>query len=66
MSAFPARDDADLSVLRRDKPESLDRIAMGTALTNLTRLEFPRRYGTLELDRLLMKPGGSLDNTVVG
>ena len=32
---------------------------MGTAVTNLTRLDFPRQYGTLELDRLIMKPGGA-------
>ena len=31
---------------------------MGTAVTNLTRLDFPREYGALELDRLIMKPGG--------
>jgi hypothetical protein len=39
--------------------ESLDRITMGTAVTNLTRLDFPREYGALELDRLIMKPGGA-------
>ena len=32
---------------------------MGTAVTNLTRMDFPRQYGTLELDRLIMKPGGA-------
>ncbi|MFC1904378.1 hypothetical protein ACFLXT_01225 [Chloroflexota bacterium] len=32
---------------------------MGTAVTNLTRLDFPRTYGTLELDRLFMHPGGA-------
>ena len=31
---------------------------MGTAVTNLTRLDFPIKYGALELDRLIMKPGG--------
>ena len=31
---------------------------MGTAVTNLARLDFPRKYGELELDRLIMKPGG--------
>jgi len=39
--------------------ESLDRIMMGTAVTNLTRMDFPRTYGALELDRLIMKPGGA-------
>ena len=32
---------------------------MGTAVTNLTRLDFPKMYGTLELDRLIMHPGGA-------
>ena len=32
---------------------------MGTAVTNLTRMDFPREYGPLQLDRLIMKPGGA-------
>ena len=32
---------------------------MGTAVTNLTRMDFARTYGTLELDRLIMNPGGT-------
>ena len=59
ISAFSTRDDVVLSILKRDKMESLDRITMGTAITNLTRLDFPREYGELELDRLIMKPGGA-------
>jgi hypothetical protein len=59
LSAFAARDDVVLSVLKRDKIETLDRIAMGTAVTNLTRLDFPSQYGALELDRLIMNPGGA-------
>ena len=39
--------------------ESLDRKIMGTAVTNLTRMDFPREYGSLELDRLIMHPGGA-------
>jgi len=39
--------------------ESLDKVIMGTAVTNLTRLDFPRKYGPLELDRLIMHPGGA-------
>mgnify|MGYP001152957787 CR=1 FL=1 len=27
--------------------------------TNLTRMDFPRTYGALELDRLIMQPGGA-------
>jgi NRPS condensation-like uncharacterized protein len=59
ISAFSTRDDTVLAILKRDKMESLDRIIMGTAVTNLTRLDFPRKYGALELDRLMMKPGGA-------
>ena len=32
---------------------------MGTAVTNLTRMDFPSKYGALELDRLIMNPGGA-------
>ena len=59
LAAFGGRDDVVLSLLKREKMDSLDEIAMGTAVTNLGRLDFPRAYGTLELDRLIMKPGGA-------
>ena len=39
--------------------ESLDMITMDTAVTNLTRLDFPRMCGALQLERLVMKPGGA-------
>jgi len=70
LSAFSKRDDVVSSVLKREKMDSLDRINMGTAVTNLTRLDFPRKYGPLELDRLIMNPGGAyplvLVNLVLG
>ena len=70
LSAFNKRDDVVLSILKRDKMDSLDRISMGTAVTNLTRMDFPRQYGPLTLDRLLIKPGGAFPlanvNLVVG
>ena len=59
LSAFSQRDDVVLSILKRDKMDSLDKIIMGTAITNLTRMNFPRKYGPLELDRLIMHPGGA-------
>ncbi len=59
LSAFSTRDDVVLSILKRDRMESLDRIVMGTAVTNLGRLDFPVKYGALELERLIMKPGGA-------
>ena len=59
LSAFSQKDDVVLAVLKRDKMESLDWKIMGTAVTNLTRMDFPRKYGSLELDRLIMHPGGA-------
>ncbi|NLE76470.1 MAG: hypothetical protein GX605_06925 [Chloroflexi bacterium] len=58
LSAFGRRDDVVRSILRREGQDSLDRVFLGTAVTNLTRMNFPRQYGTLELDRLIMQPGG--------
>jgi len=59
LSAFSQREDVVLGILKRDKMESLDRKIMGTAVTNLTRMDFSRKYGALELDRLIMHPGGA-------
>jgi len=59
LSAFSQEDDTVLGILKRDKMESLDRKIMGTAVTNLTRMDFSRTYGSLELDRLIMHPGGA-------
>ena len=39
---------------------------MGTAVTNLTRMDFPRRYGNLKLERLILQPGGAFPLTQVG
>jgi hypothetical protein len=58
LSDFGKRDDVVLSILKRDKMDTLDKIFMGTAVTNLTRMDFPIKCGELELDRLMMKPGG--------
>lgn len=58
LSAFARRGDTVLSILKRDKMDTLERITMGTAVTNLGRLDFPRRYGELELERLILQPGG--------
>ncbi|MBN1966178.1 MAG: hypothetical protein JW910_16140 [Anaerolineae bacterium] len=70
LAAFSQRDDVVLDVLKRDKQESLDRLIMGAAITNLTRMDFPTHYGPLELDRLIMHPGGAFPlvnvNLVVG
>lgn len=67
---FSRRKDVVQGILKRDKMESPDRVFMGTAITNLTRLDFPTTYGPLELERLIMKPGGAFPlasvNLVVG
>jgi len=59
LSAFSKRDDVVSSLLKREKMEALDKLFMGTAVTNLTRMGFPREYGGLELDRLIFIPGGA-------
>ncbi len=59
ISAFSTRNDVVLSILKRNKMDSLNRIFMGTAITNLTRMDFPSKYGQLELDRLIMNPGSA-------
>ena len=59
LSAFSKRDDVVSSILKREKMDSLDKIVMGMAVTNLTRMDFPREYRALELDRLIMNPGGA-------
>ena len=70
LSAFATRDDVVTSFLRRGKLDSLDDVIMGTAVTNSGRLDIPKRYGALELDRLIMNPGGGFPlvniNMVVG
>jgi hypothetical protein len=70
LMTFGQRDDVVLGLLKRDRRASLDRIFMGTAVTNLTRMDFDRTYGSLELDRLIMQPGGAFPlvnvNLVIG
>ncbi len=67
---FSRRNDVVQRILERDKMESPDRVFMGTAITNLARLDFPTTYGPLELERMIMKPGGAFPlanvNLVVG
>jgi hypothetical protein len=70
LSGFGNRSDVVRSLLKRERMDSLETIAMGTAMTNLTRMDFPRQYGALELERLILKPGGAFPlanvNLVVG
>jgi NRPS condensation-like uncharacterized protein len=50
---FSKQKDIVLRLLKRDKIESLEKKHWGAAITNLGRLDFPRTYGSLELDRLI-------------
>ena len=59
LSSFSTREDVITSMLKREKMDSMDNILIGTAVTNLTRVDFPRNYGELELDRLIMGAGGA-------
>jgi hypothetical protein len=70
LSAFNSKDDVVQGLLKRDKLDNLETKYWGTAVTNLGRLDFPKTYGALELDRLIMQPGGGIPlanvNLVVG
>ena len=59
LSDFGKRDDVVVRLLQRAKMETLETKLLGPAITNLGRLDFPRTYGALELDRLIMQPGGA-------
>jgi len=65
LSTFSKKEDVVLKLLQRDKIESLETKHWGVAVTNLGRLDFPKTYGTLELDRLMMQPGGAVPLTNV-
>ena len=57
-------------LLKRAKIETLKTKVLGPAITNLGRLDFPKTYGALELDRLILQPGGAFPlvhvNMVIG
>jgi hypothetical protein len=59
LNDFSKRDDVVVRLLKRAKMETLDAKLLGPAITNLGRLDFPKNYGNLELDRLIMQPGGA-------
>lgn len=65
LNAFSMREDVISSMIKREKMDSFDNVLMGTAVTNLTRMDFPRKYGELELERLIMNPGGAYPLTFV-
>jgi hypothetical protein len=59
LSTYSKKKDVVSGILRREKMDTLDSLMMGTAVTNLTRMDFPRKYGEFELGRLIMNPGGA-------
>jgi len=59
LTDFSQREDVVVRLLQRAKMESFDSKLLGPAITNLGRMDFPKQYGNLELDRLIMQPGGA-------
>ncbi len=68
--SFSKREDTLLAVLKRNNSHSIENVSMGTAVTNLTRMNFPTMYGKLELERLIVHTGAGFPlvtvNIVVG
>ena len=59
LNNFANREDVVVGLLKRAKMETFDSKLLGPAITNLGRMDFPKKYGSLELDRLIMQPGGA-------
>ena len=59
LNSFSRRDDVISSMIKREKMDSFEKPLLGIAVTNLTPMDFPRKYGELELERLIMNPGGA-------
>ncbi len=70
LSNFRRKEDVVLGILKQDNLDSLEAKIWGTAVTNLGRLDFPSTYGSLELERLILQPGGGFPlanvNLVIG
>jgi NRPS condensation-like uncharacterized protein len=70
LSAFRKKQDVVLRILKQDNLDSLATTLWGIAVTNLGRLDFPRKYGSLQLERLILQPGGGVPlanvNLVIG
>lgn len=60
LTAFSSQGDVVTRILHRDKIDTLEHKLWGVAATNLGRLDFPRTYGSLELERLILQPGGGI------
>lgn len=70
LSSFHQKEDVVLGIIQQEHLDSLEYKLWGTAVTNLGRLDFPSRYGELELERLIFQPGGGFPlanvNLVIG
>jgi NRPS condensation-like uncharacterized protein len=58
LSAFGKKADVVARLLQRVGMDSLETKLSGAGVTNLGRVDFPKTYGALELDRLIFQPGG--------
>ncbi len=65
VNEFSKRQDTVTKLLKRNEMETRYKLTMGAAVTNLTRMPFPRTYGSIELDRMLMNPGGAFPLTSI-
>ncbi len=70
ISSFSKCQDTAYNLFKRSNSHSIENVNIGTAVTNLTRMNFPKLYGNLELDRLIVLPGAGFPlvtvNLVVG
>jgi NRPS condensation-like uncharacterized protein len=60
ISRFRNQDDVVARILKQDGLDSLSTKLWGTAVTNLGRMDFPSRYGALQLERIIFQPGGGI------
>ncbi len=63
--SYSRKEDLVASLVRREKMNSMDNIIMDTAITNLGNLEIDKYYGDLELDSVIMNPGGAFPLAMV-
>jgi len=63
--SYSKREDVVASILQREKMNSLNNKIMGTAITNLGNLNFSEKFGELQLDSIIMNPGGAFPLTMV-
>lgn len=62
---YSEKKDLVASLVRREKMESIDNMIIATAVTNLGNLKIEREYGKLELESVIMNPGGAFPLSMV-